>query len=550
VGAVAMSGGLITNCLFDSNICIGGSESGSLCAALYASGTTIISCTFINNQNRAENARYSGGALLVYDGIVNNCYFNNNFANGGDSGGALYSNKSQISDCYFVGNSINEKEYGAGGAVSFSTDFVNCIFKENKGGNYWYNDIEAGAVSSRGKNSFTSCLFVGNISKMTGALTLQSNDYHVTNCTFFNNHSEYYGGILLNNTQVPIKNTIIYGNYPRNIHYLGSGQINASYSAIEDTLALGVGNIKLEFSPFQSIIATDNCFLNDTSFCINAGDTVGISKFLKKTDIFGKNRIVKDTIDIGAIEYYNRLTPVINWPTINEATYGNSLNDAINDDGTANIEGYFYIDTTLILNAGVNFIPVIFSPKIDSILKYKSTVENLSVIVDKSIIHLIAMDTTVNHGDVEPEYEIRYQGFKLGEDIEVIDQKPTVFVNNYSELGAGEHIGAIQVVNGYDNNYDFSYTNGTLTILENLSGIEEGSLNLSVFPNPFSDKLIVEKSFGIIEYALIDIKGQQILFGKEFSSRLQLDLSKIKSGLYILRISADGKTSNFRVVKK
>ncbi|MBN2212905.1 MAG: hypothetical protein JW723_01560 [Bacteroidales bacterium] len=381
-GAVSLGGGTVSNCCFIDNICVGGEKYKSESAGLFGSYTTIESCVFIDNHNYSESSRYTAGALNVRNSSVTGCRFLNNSAHGTDAGGALYSNFSTISNCYFEDNSVRPDGTGnAGAAVALATDFYNCIFINNKGGDHYIDYSSSGAVSSRGEVSYTNCLFTGNSSKMAGALSLAPDDRHVTNCTFYNNSAEYYGGILLHSVSegtLNIKNSILYGNVPNNVQCINNSELAFSYTAIEDTLMPGTGNILLHNSPFQSQQAQDSYFLNDTSPCINRGDTTGILAYTGNTDVMGMDRIINDTIDLGAVEFYHRISPLVVWPAARTITYGDPLYKAINSDGTANINGYFSFDSSLVLDAGEHLAEILFSPEKANVYTYKSLTDSTS----------------------------------------------------------------------------------------------------------------------------------------------------------------------------
>jgi len=549
----------IVNCYFENNTSDTATY-GSVASAIYTKNSIVDSCIFINNNNFSDY-RYSAGALYADNSDIKNCSFFNNSAYGGDVGGAVYIKNGLVENCTFEANYLDIKTNGGGALYCSNSSVVNCKFLNNKGGDYWGGAYNAGAVESRGSNTFIGCLFSNNSSMGAGALVGSAND-KIINCTFVNNESTSdWGGINLieGESQITIKNSIVYGNMPfnfkaGNIHggNVATLKLDATYSAIEDTLLPGEGNIRLNSSPLQPLQASDFYLLSDTSVCINAGDTTEVSSLLMATDIFGNNRINGNAIDVGAVEHYDRLAPIINWPTTNNIVYGNNLINTINLDGSANIAGdfQFNLDTTFFPDAGLSYIQTVFSPHEDSILAYKSIVENLEIQVDKVELSVSAVDTTVILGDVEPAYRLIYSGFVLDEDEDVLDQKPTAHVNNYSELGVGAYYDVVEVSGGRDSNYDFNYDSGTLTIISNVSALKNISFDLSVFPNPTSDVIIIENYIGVIEYSVTSLTGEQLINGIENTEQLLVDLSNMKTGLYILSLRLNGERIEYKVIKQ
>ena len=549
----------IVNCYFENNTSDTATY-GSIASAIFTKNSIIDSCIFISNNNFSDY-RYSAGALYADNSDIKNCSFFNNSAYGGDVGGAVYIKNGLVENCTFEANYLDIETDGGGALYCSNSSIVNCKFLNNKGGDYWYSAYNAGAVESRGGNTFIGCLFSNNSSMGAGAMVGTASD-KIINCTFVNNESTSdWGGINLfeGENQITIKNSIVYGNMPFNFkafnRYGGNVatlKLDATYSAIEDTLLPGEGNISLNSSPLQPLQASDNYFLSDTSVCINAGDTTGVSSLLMATDILGNNRINGNAIDIGAVEHYDRLAPIVNWPTTNNIVYGNNMINTINQNGSANIAGdfQFNIDTTFFPDAGLSYLQVVFSPHEDSILVYKSIVENIGIQVNKAELSVSAVDTIVNLGDVEPEYRLLYSGFVLDEDENVLDQKPTAHVNNYSELGVGEYYDIIKVSGGSDANYDFNYDSGTLTIISNVSALQNISCDLSVFPNPTSDVIIIENYIGVIEYSVTSLTGEQLINGIENTEQLLVDLSNMKTGLYILSLRLNGERVEYKIIKQ
>lgn len=487
-GGAKLNGGVISNCLFYDNECTAFEFriSGGLCAE----NAKIVNCRFENNRNRGR-ADYGAGGLYTNSCVVSGCNFLKNSAKGlGATGGAKADNMSVYSDCIFFQNYVTpeivEFSNGSVGGVKSTgnSSFINCQFIENIGhkiqaGYGAYPPNASGGLHAIGGN-IINCLFEGNEGEYAGGLYSSSQqDINIINCTFTNNIAyspgNFYtkgssGGFYLLGDNMnykakksTVQNTLSYGNYPNNV--CNESDTAFFYNcAIQDTLIAGTGNIRLDSSPFESSLAEDSYFLKTGSICINAGDTVGISKLLPNLDCLGNIRINSDKIDIGALEFKDRLAPTISWPTLSEISYGDTLAKAFHKDGHANISGYFVFDSSLILNAGQHKVEILFTPVLDSISNYKSVIDSLTVTVNKANLSVATKNVTIKYGDIEPNYELLYNGFVRGEDLNVIDKKPAASVTDYQLMNVGNFPQVIIPSGGEDNNYNFHYQAGNLTI--------------------------------------------------------------------------------------
>ena len=89
-----------------------------------------------------------------------------------------------------------------------------------------------------------------------------------------------------------------------------------------------------------------------------------------------------------------------------------------------------------------------------------TTEQNFSI--GKAALTATADDKTITYGDAAPAYTVTYTGFVNGEDESVIDT-PAAATSNYAQFdNVGEY--AITASGADDNNYDFEYLPGTLTV--------------------------------------------------------------------------------------
>jgi hypothetical protein len=129
--------------------------------------------------------------------------------------------------------------------------------------------------------------------------------------------------------------------------------------------------------------------------------------------------------------------------------------------------------------------------------------------------------------------------------------------------GAGGMVnGIFSPLNVAPGNYDFTYTvdNGTCSssstvtvTVEACAGVEENAIVMSVYPNPVIDNLTVNLSNidanAIVE--LFTVQGQSVMAPTAINnSTINVDMSNVADGVYILKVTANGSTEEVRVVKK
>ena len=89
--------------------------------------------------------------------------------------------------------------------------------------------------------------------------------------------------------------------------------------------------------------------------------------------------------------------------------------------------------------------------------------------ITKAPLTATVKNVTINQGEEIPSFQIEYSGFKLGENESVLSEKPTASTIATSQSPVGEY--DITLSGGEAQNYEFSYVNGKLTIVESASGI-------------------------------------------------------------------------------
>ncbi|MCD4666148.1 MAG: T9SS type A sorting domain-containing protein [Bacteroidales bacterium] len=84
--------------------------------------------------------------------------------------------------------------------------------------------------------------------------------------------------------------------------------------------------------------------------------------------------------------------------------------------------------------------------------------------------------------------------------------------------------------------YEYAYLNiSTLGLVENFAGLQD----LIIYPNPVTDLLYIKFNsvlFQNFESFLYNNQGKQIIYKKSESNNMQIDVSKLKSGIYLLHV--------------
>jgi gliding motility-associated-like protein len=84
--------------------------------------------------------------------------------------------------------------------------------------------------------------------------------------------------------------------------------------------------------------------------------------------------------------------------------------------------------------------------------------------VEKALLRVTANDKTRTYGKYNPDLTVSHSGFVNGDNIDIIDIKPTAYTSADLASDAGKY--DIIAAGGSDNNYTFTYEKGTLEIIK------------------------------------------------------------------------------------
>ncbi|MBX2945177.1 MAG: gliding motility-associated C-terminal domain-containing protein [Cyclobacteriaceae bacterium] len=159
----------------------------------------------------------------------------------------------------------------------------------------------------------------------------------------------------------------------------------------------------------------------------------------------------------------NKATPAITWNTPSPIVYGTPLSGT-QLNATASVAGSFTYTPAAgtVLNAGASqVLSVNFTPT--DITNY-NTVNGTTVVIEvtKATLTATANNQSRTYGAANPAFTISYSGFVNGDTPSALGAAPTAgsVATTVSPVGTYP----ITVTGGADNNYNFTYVNGTLTV--------------------------------------------------------------------------------------
>jgi hypothetical protein len=92
------------------------------------------------------------------------------------------------------------------------------------------------------------------------------------------------------------------------------------------------------------------------------------------------------------------------------------------------------------------------------------------------------------------------------------------------------------------------YTQSAIANICNTTGTEEQNITnkMTVYPNPFSNRIQIENTTGLEDYKLINSLGQTVWMGKNIN---QQDFSNLSNGLYVLHVSKLNGQQTIKLIK-
>ncbi len=104
-------------------------------------------------------------------------------------------------------------------------------------------------------------------------------------------------------------------------------------------------------------------------------------------------------------------------------------------------------------------------------------------------------------------------------------------------------------VTEYQNDSDPSMR-GKVTVVAKLSTEDKFVKNLNFFPNPVKNDLTISSLFKIDNYQIFNVLGTLVSEGKGAGNYTQVDMSRLNSGLYFVKVTSNGMQTTLKIAKK
>jgi hypothetical protein len=175
---------------------------------------------------------------------------------------------------------------------------------------------------------------------------------------------------------------------------------------------------------------------------------------------------------------------------------------------------------------------------------YRSTEQEINLMVSKRDLVVKPLDVTIAFGDAFPDFTLAYTGFALGDKVDSLQTSPTIA--NIPDEFASVGTYWLSAQGGYDENYNFNFEEGKLTINSSRD-------NTLFFPNPVEHTLQVISSLKVEGKVVFDFYSSSgFLIAQHVQNdfeRTKFDLSDLSPGLYILHITSKNGKEARKIVK-
>lgn len=117
---------------------------------------------------------------------------------------------------------------------------------------------------------------------------------------------------------------------------------------------------------------------------------------------------------------------------------------------------------------------------------------------------------------------------------------------------------------GVDNEFSYTFTKtgiteyqndsdpsmfGKVTVVGKLSIEEKFVKNLNFYPNPVKNNLTISSIFKIDNYQVYNILGTLVSEGKGTGNHTQVDMSRLNSGLYFVKVTSRNMQTTLKIAK-
>ena len=138
-----------------------------------------------------------------------------------------------------------------------------------------------------------------------------------------------------------------------------------------------------------------------------------------------------------------------------------------------------------------------------------------------------------------PSFNIDYEGFVLGENPANLKFAPNAKCDA-TTANAGTF--DITLYGGLDDNYEFEYKNGKLTILKDEDvAINETAAIFEVYPNPSNGAFFVNAGDDAQEVRIFNSTGKLVKV-ENIEGVTRIDISEYANGMYFVKVGNQTKT--------
>lgn len=113
------------------------------------------------------------------------------------------------------------------------------------------------------------------------------------------------------------------------------------------------------------------------------------------------------------------------------------------------------------------------------------------------------------------------------------------FSYTFSNLGSTEY-----------QNYSNLLMRGKVTVVAKLSSEDKFVKNLNFYPNPVKNDLTISSLFKVDSYQIFNVLGTLVAQGIGGGNYTQVDMSRLNSGLYFVKVTSKNMQATLKIAKK
>ncbi|PHR12366.1 MAG: hypothetical protein COA40_08900 [Aequorivita sp.] len=91
---------------------------------------------------------------------------------------------------------------------------------------------------------------------------------------------------------------------------------------------------------------------------------------------------------------------------------------------------------------------------------------------------------------------------------------------------------------------------GTISVEPTMSISDKFVKNLNFYPNPVKNELTISSLFKVDSYQIYNVLGSLVIEGKGSGNITQVDMSRMNSGLYFVKVTSNNLQTTLKIAKK